>query len=70
MNKRSQMQRRKKLILPKEMSKPVLPRLSLAGDMEKPIMLLYGTEWRERGYGLSSQMRVKSEISEADNCFN
>jgi hypothetical protein len=28
---------------------PFLPRLSLAG---KPLMSLYGTEWRERGYGL------------------
>jgi hypothetical protein len=24
-------------------------RLSLAGNMEKPLMVLYGTEWRERG---------------------
>jgi hypothetical protein len=27
-------------------------RLSLAGNLEKPLMSLYGTEWRERGYGL------------------
>ncbi len=32
--------------------KPVLLRLSLAGNLEKPLISLYGTEWRERGYGL------------------
>jgi hypothetical protein len=32
--------------------KPVLPRLSLAENLEKPLVSLYGTEWRERGYGL------------------
>jgi hypothetical protein len=32
--------------------KLVLLRLSLAGYLEKPLMSLYGTEWRERGYGL------------------
>jgi hypothetical protein len=32
--------------------KPVLLRLSLAGNLEKPLMSLYGTEWRERGFGL------------------
>jgi hypothetical protein len=30
--------------------KPVLPRLSLAGNLEKPLLSLYETEWRERGY--------------------
>jgi hypothetical protein len=25
----------------------------LAGNLVKPLMSLYGTEWRERGYGLS-----------------
>jgi hypothetical protein len=29
--------------------------LSLAGNLEKPLMFLYGTEWRERGYGLWSE---------------
>jgi hypothetical protein len=24
----------------------------LAGNLEKPFMFLYGTEWRKRGYGL------------------
>ncbi len=34
--------------------KPVLLRLSLAGNLEKPLtcISLYGTEWREREYGL------------------
>ncbi len=32
--------------------KPVLLRLSLAGNLEKPLFPLYWTEWRERGYGL------------------
>jgi hypothetical protein len=31
---------------------PVLLRLSLAGNLEKPLLRLYGTEWKERGYGL------------------
>jgi hypothetical protein len=26
--------------------------LSLAGNLIKPLMSLYGTEWRDRGYGL------------------
>ncbi len=51
--------------------KPVLQRLSLAGNLEKPPMSLYGTEWRERGYGLkesyrrtgSKQSPIKCEIS-------
>jgi hypothetical protein len=30
--------------------KPVLLELSLAGNLEKPLMSLYGTEWRERGW--------------------
>ncbi len=31
--------------------KPVLLGLSLAGNLVKPLLSLYGTEWRERGYG-------------------
>jgi hypothetical protein len=38
----------------REKSKPVVLRLSLAGNLEKPLMSLYGTEWRERGYELWS----------------
>jgi hypothetical protein len=34
-------------------SRPVLLGLSLAGNLVKPPLSLYGTEWRERGYGLS-----------------
>ncbi len=37
--------------------KPVLPRLSLVGNLEKPLMSLYGTEWRDRrGGGLWIQI--------------
>ncbi len=32
--------------------KPVLPGLSLARNLVKPLLSLYETEWRERGYGL------------------
>jgi hypothetical protein len=32
--------------------KPVLLGLSLAGNVVKPLLSLYGTEWRERGYEL------------------
>jgi hypothetical protein len=32
--------------------KPVLLRLSLAGNLVKSLLSLYGTEWREPGYGL------------------
>jgi hypothetical protein len=38
-------------ILPKE-CKPVLQGLSFVGNLVKPLMSLYGAEWRERGYGL------------------
>jgi hypothetical protein len=41
--------------------KPVLLRLSLAGNLEKPLMSLYGTEWRERGYGLRATA-MRNEI--------
>jgi hypothetical protein len=33
--------------------KPVILGLSLAGNLVKPLLSLYGgTEWRERGYGV------------------
>ncbi len=38
----------------KDQCKPVLLGLSLAGNVVKLLMSLYGTEWRERGYGLST----------------
>jgi hypothetical protein len=53
MNVRSHMQGGKNCILPKE-CKPVLLGLSLDGDLGKPLMSLFRTEWRERGYGLRS----------------
>jgi hypothetical protein len=53
MNGRFQMQGGKNWILPKKINaKPVLLGLSLAGNLVKPLMSLYGTKWRERGYGL------------------
>jgi hypothetical protein len=45
----------KNWILPKrDQCKSVLLRLSLAGNLKKPLVSLYETEWRERGYGLRS----------------
>jgi hypothetical protein len=41
---------------------PVLLRLSLAGNLEKTVMSLYVTEWRERGYGY--RLHVKTRGSE------
>jgi hypothetical protein len=38
-------------ILPKEINANWMG-LSLAGNLEKPLMSIYGTEWRECGYGL------------------
>jgi hypothetical protein len=38
--------------------KPVLLGLSLAGNLVKPLLYLYGTEWRERGYGLSTKQNI------------
>jgi hypothetical protein len=51
MNGRFQMQGGKNWILPKYI---ILLGLSLAGNLVKPLLSLYGTEWRERGYGLCS----------------
>ncbi len=36
----------------RDLCNPFLLRLSLAGNLEKPLMPLYGTEWREHGNGL------------------
>jgi hypothetical protein len=48
---RSQMQGGKNWFLPKEINaNGSLLRLSLAGNLEKPLMSPYGTKWRERGY--------------------
>jgi hypothetical protein len=38
--------------------KLVLLGLSLAGNLVNPLLSLYGTEWRERGYGLSLQQSL------------
>jgi hypothetical protein len=35
--------------------KPVLLGLSLAGNLVKPLLFLYGTDWRERGSVISFQ---------------
>jgi hypothetical protein len=37
--------------------KPVLLVLSLARNLVKPLLSLYGTEWRERGNGLMEKVR-------------
>jgi hypothetical protein len=44
--------------------KPVHQGLSLAGNLVKPLLSLYGTKWRERGYGLRQQTRrwIRLEI--------
>jgi hypothetical protein len=52
MNVRFQMQGGKNRTLPKVMNTNRFFRNSLAGNLEKPLLSLYGTEWRERGYGL------------------
>jgi hypothetical protein len=50
MHRKSKMQGGKKWIFPKEIN---ANWLSLAGNLEKPLhMSLYGTEWKDRGYGL------------------
>jgi hypothetical protein len=46
------MQGGKNRILPKEIMQTILLKLSLTGNLEKLLMSLYGTEWRERDYGL------------------
>ncbi len=56
MNGRSQMQGGKNWILPKEANANRFFRESLlAINLEKPLLCLYGTEWRERGYGLRAR---------------
>jgi hypothetical protein len=43
--------------------KPILLELSLAEHLVKPLMSLYGAEWRERGYGhLASRLRLSGSI--------
>jgi hypothetical protein len=52
----------KNWILPKEINQTVLLRLSLARDLEKPLMSLHGTERRERGYGLWADIQRRVSI--------
>jgi hypothetical protein len=53
MNGRFQMQGGKNWFFSEvDQCKPVLLGLSLTGNPVKPVLSLYGTEWRERGYGL------------------
>ncbi len=60
MNVRSQMQGGKNWIMrPRYHCKPALLRLSLAGNLKKPLFSLYETEWRERGYRLGSEFGKK-----------
>jgi hypothetical protein len=46
-----------------EQCKPVLLGLSLAGNLVKPLLSLYGAEWRERGYGLGTVQWITIFIS-------
>jgi hypothetical protein len=61
----------------RDQCKPVLLRLSLARNLENPVVFLYGTEWRERGYGLwaecyeqliSTAGWSKLKFAERDQC--
>ncbi len=52
MNGRFQMQGGKNWFTEIDQCKPDLLGLSLAGNLVKPLLSLYGTKWRERGYGL------------------
>jgi hypothetical protein len=58
MNGGFQMQGGKNWILSKEMNAPVLLGLSLAGNLVKPLLSLYGTKWRERGNGLCMRIQL------------
>ncbi len=59
MNGKSQMQGGKNRIFAEiDQCKPVLLGLSLVGNLIKSLLSLYGTEWRERGYGLRGSRRV------------
>jgi hypothetical protein len=65
MNGRSQIQEGKNWIFAeKDKCKPVLLRLSLAGNLEKPLTFLYGNEWSERGCGLWKLPSPNSERSD------
>jgi hypothetical protein len=56
MNGRFQMQGDENWIFPKEINANWFFWDShWLGNLVKPLLSLYGTEWRERGYGLSRQ---------------
>jgi hypothetical protein len=54
------MQGGKNWILPKVMN--ANPFFSDSHWLEKPLMSLYGTEWRERGYGLTEILVNKCDV--------
>jgi hypothetical protein len=55
------MQGGKNWILPKrDKCKPVFLRLSLAGYLEKPLMSLIGTEWKERRVAMDSRYMLRN----------
>jgi hypothetical protein len=67
MNGRFQMQGGKNWIFAEiDQRKPVLLGLSLAGNLVKPLMSLYGNEWSERGYGLRIFSGKTKNICEMD----
>jgi hypothetical protein len=49
--------------------KPVFLRLSLAVNLVKPLLSLYGTEWRDRGYGLRAESPATFETERDRLCF-
>jgi hypothetical protein len=53
------MQGGKNWTLPKEINANRFLPYSLAGNLDKPLMSLYGTKWRELGYRLRCR-EVKS----------
>jgi hypothetical protein len=38
----------------------------LAGNLVKPLLSLYGTEWRERGYRLRGKPKVRGSAKRKD----
>jgi hypothetical protein len=47
--------------------KPLLLGRSLAGNLVKPLMSLYGAEWRERGYGLRTAATLTLVVRRSTN---
>ena len=54
--------------------KPVLRGLSLAENLVKPLLSLYGIEWRERGYGLRGHTDIfcqhNSQVTTVKSGYN